>query len=91
MPSHEGSALTKAPKNCVPVLGGHHGAGAVVRRQNERGGGQRGGARHWAPASASTTLATAEKSSRPYPAALAAVSSWRAAAVVGTETPQPTA
>ena len=54
------------------------------------GRGQRA-ARHPAPASASTTLATAEKSSRPYPAALAAVRSWRAVAVVGTETPQRTA
>ena len=60
-----GQRLGQGPEEGVPVLGGHHGTGAVVRRQNERGGGQRRGARHWAPASASTTLATAEKSSRP--------------------------
>ena len=73
-----GQRRRQRPEELVPVLGGQHGPGAVVRRQDQR----RGGAGRWvpssAPASASTTLATAEKSSRPYPAALAAVSSRRA-------------
>ena len=86
-----GQRLGQRPEELGPVLGRDDGTGTVVRRQNQGGRGQRGRPRHWAPASASTTLATAEKSSRPYPAALAAVRSWRAVAVVGTETPQRTA
>ncbi len=50
----------------VPVaFHGHHAAGPMIGRQNERRGGQAMGSGHAVPAGAMTTLATAEKSSRP--------------------------
>ena len=68
------------------ILDRHHATGAVVGGQNDGRDGQAVRRGHPAPAEARTTLATAEKSSRPYPASWAAVSIWRAVAVVAMGT-----
>ena len=73
------------------ALDGDDPPGAVIRGEDHGGEPEfRAGAtglRHSTPARRSTTLANAEKSSRPYPAVEAAVRAWRAVAVVVIGTP----
>ncbi len=64
-PVTERQGLGQRAEELGPVLRRQHGTGAVVRGEDEGRDGQRPRSGHPAPASASTTLATEEKSSRP--------------------------
>ena len=88
-----GQGLLQGPEIVGVALDGHDPAGPVVGRQDQSRYRQRPdvGRTHARPDRAKTTLATEEKSSRPYPASEAAASAARATVVVVRGTPAPSA